>query len=80
MADIDAYVVLRMSADGESAWVQGRIDTDGEVVAISERHQGGVTVQRLPLPRAIGAKTYKMRIRGENAGLVGHVELVPLSR
>ena len=48
MADIDAYAVLRMSADGESAWVQGRIDTDGEVVAISERHQGGVTVQRLP--------------------------------
>ena len=80
MADIDAYAVLRMSADGESAWVQGRIDTDGEVVAISERHQGGVTVQRLPLPRAIGAKTYEMRIRGENAGLVGHVELVPLSR
>ena len=81
MADIDAYAVLRMRADrGESAWVQGRIETDGEVVAISERHHGDVTVQRLLLPRAIGAKTYEMRIRGDNAFLVGHVELVPLSR
>ena len=82
MADVDAYAVLRMSADGESAWVQGRVRnvTDGEVVATTDRHNGSVTITRFLLPRATVAKTYEMQIRGENAGLFGKVVLVSLSR
>ena len=82
MTDVDAYAVLQMSADGESAWVQGRVRnlTDGEVVATTDRHNGSVTTTRFLLPRATVAKTYEIQIRGENAGLFGKVVLVSLSR
>ena len=59
LADLEAYAVLRMRTEGESAstWVQARIVnvTNGrEVVATTDRHSGGLISVRLQLPRATG--------------------------
>ena len=81
LVNIEAYAVLRMRTEGESefTWVQGRIlnITNREVVATTERHRGSKISVRFQLPRATGAKIYSMQIRGEGAGLEGHIELVP---
>ena len=80
LGDVEAYAVLRIRAEGESAsrWAQARVVdfTNDEVVATTERHQGGVISIRLQLPRGVGSKTYGMQIRGESAGLEGHIEFV----
>ena len=57
--------------DPASTWVQGRIlnYTSGEVVATTERHNGGKISVRLSLPRATGVQTYYMQYRGKSAGL-----------
>ena len=73
--------MLRMRTEGESAstWAQGRIVniTNREVVATTERHRGSKISLRFQLPRATSAKIYSMEVRGEGAGLEGHIELVP---
>ena len=82
LADVEAFAVLRMRTEGKSTsgWVQARIVniTNGrEVVATTERHSGGAVSVRMQLPRATGAKTYSMEVRGEGAGLEGVIELLP---
>ena len=81
LVNVEAYAVLRMRTEGESAstWVQGRIVniTNREVVATTERHRGSKISLRFQLPRATSAKIYSMEVRGEGAGLEGHIELVP---
>ena len=83
LANIEAYAVLLMRTEGESesTWVQGRIVniTNREVVATTERHRGGKISARFQLPRATSAKIYAMEVRGEGAGLEGHIELVQRS-
>ena len=83
LANIEAYAVLLIRTEGESesTWVQGRIVniTNDEVVATTERHRGGKISARFQLPRATSAKIYSMNIRGEGAGLEGHIELVQRS-
>ena len=81
LADVEAYVVLRMRTSGESAstWVQARIvniTNAREVVATTERHSGRVISVRLQLPRATGVKIYSMEVRGKGAGLEGTIELL----
>ena len=81
LANVEAFVVLHMRTEGDPApkWVQGRIVnvTNSEVVATTEQHRGGKISLRFQLPRATSAKIYSMQIRGEGAGLEGHIELVP---
>ena len=83
LVNIEAYAVLLMRTEGESesTWVQGRIVniTNREVVATTERHRGGKISARFQLPRATSAKIYAMEVRGEGAGLEGHIELVQRS-
>lgn len=81
LANVEAYAVLRMRTEGElaSTWVQGRIVniTNNEVVATTEQYRGGKISVRFQLPRATSTKIYAMQVRGEGAGLEGHIELVP---
>ena len=80
LVNVEAYAVLRVRTEGESesTWVQGRIVniTNREVVATTERHRGGKISVRFQLPRATSVKIYSMEVRGEGAGLEGHIELV----
>ena len=75
LGDVDADAVLHMRTEGEG-WVQARImnETDGEIVATTERHSGPVISARFRLPRAVGVKVYLMQVRGKNAGLIGNIE------
>ena len=81
LANVGAFAVLYMRTEGDSVskWVQGRIVniTNSEVVATTEQHRGAKISVRFQLPRATSAKIYSMQIRGEGAGLEGHIELVP---
>ena len=81
LVNVEAYAVLRMRTEGESesTWVQGRIVniTNHEVVATTELHRGSTISVRFQLPRATSVKIYSMEVRGEGAGLEGHIELVP---
>ena len=81
LVNVDAYAVLQMRTEGESesTWVQGRVVniTNHEVVAVTERHRGNKISMRFQLPRATSAKIYSMEVRGEGAGLEGHIELIP---
>ena len=80
LVNVEAYAILRVRTEGESesTWVQGRIVniTNREVVATTERHRGGKISVRFELPRATSVKIYSMEVRGEGAGLEGHIELV----
>ena len=81
LANVEAFAVLHIRTEGDSVsqWVQGRIKniTNSEVVATTEQHRGSKITVRFQLPRASSAKIYAMQIRGEGAGLEGHIELVP---
>lgn len=82
LGDIEAEVVLRMSALGGPSWIEGRLlnVTDSDIVATSPRLCDGNLSWRSPLPRATGAKTYVMQYRGYKGGLLGDIHLVRARR